>query len=72
MYREGSEADVVCRDLTNYDLFYHPKSQLDFLFPLPLMMATEGGLFPRGRGGAGLGPAKGSIFCGLRVILFHS
>jgi len=24
-----------------------------------MMMATEGGLFPRGRGGAGLGPAKG-------------
>jgi hypothetical protein len=26
------------------------------------MMAAEGGLFPRGRGGAGLGLAKGSIF----------
>jgi hypothetical protein len=63
---------VVCRDLTNYDLFYHPGSELDFLFPLPLMMATEGGLFPRGRGGAGLGPAKGSVFGGLHVLLFHS
>jgi hypothetical protein len=50
---------VVCKDLTNYDSFYHPKSELDFLFPLPVMMAAEGGLFPRGRGGAGLGPAKG-------------
>jgi len=50
---------VVCRDLTNYDLFYHPKSELAFLFPLLVMMAAEGGLFPRERGGAGLGPAKG-------------
>jgi len=36
------------------------------------MMVVEGGLFPRGRGGAGLGPAKGSIFGGLHVLLFHS
>jgi len=35
-------------------------------------MAAEGGLFPRGRGGAGLGPAKGWIFGGLHVLLFHS
>jgi len=63
---------VVRRDLTNYDLFYHPKSELAFLFPLPVMTAAERGLFPRGRGGAGLGPAKGSIFGGLHVLLFHS
>jgi hypothetical protein len=43
-----------------------------FLFSLPAMMAAEGGLFPRGRGGAGLGPAKGSVFGGLHVLLFHS
>jgi len=36
------------------------------------MMAAEGGLFPRGRGGAGLGPAKGSVFGGLHVLLCHS
>jgi hypothetical protein len=36
------------------------------------MTAAEGGLFPRGRGGAGLGPAKGSIFDGLQVLLIHS
>jgi hypothetical protein len=36
------------------------------------MMAAEGGLFPRGRGGAGLGPAKGSVLGGLHVLLFHS
>jgi hypothetical protein len=35
-------------------------------------MAAEGGLFPRGRGGAGLRPAKGSLFGGLHVLLFHS
>ncbi len=35
-------------------------------------MAAEGGLFPRGRDGAGLGPAKGSVFGGLHVLLFHS
>ncbi len=50
---------MVFRDLTNYDLFYRPKYKLAFLFPLPVMMAAEGGLFPKGRGGAGLGPAKG-------------
>jgi hypothetical protein len=33
---------------------------------------AEGGLFPRGRGGAGLGPAKGSVLGGLHVLLFHS
>jgi hypothetical protein len=36
------------------------------------MMAAEGGLFPRGRGGARLRPAKGSVFGGLHVLLFHS
>ncbi len=35
-------------------------------------MAAEGGLFPRGRGGAGLGPDKRSVFGGLHVLLFHS
>jgi hypothetical protein len=37
-----------------------------------VMMAAKGGLFPRARGGAGLGPAKGSVFGGLHVLLFHS
>ncbi len=50
---------MVCKDLTNYDLFYRLKSELAFLFPLHVMMAIEGGLFLRGRGAAGLGPAKG-------------
>ncbi len=36
------------------------------------MMAAEGGVFPRGRGGPGLRPAKGSVFGGLHVLLFHS
>ncbi len=63
---------MVCRVLTNYDLIYHPKSELDFLFPLSMMMEAEGGVFPRGRSGSGLGPAKGSIFGGLHVLLFHS
>jgi hypothetical protein len=31
-YVSGSETDVICRDLTNCDLFYHPKSELDFFF----------------------------------------
>jgi len=53
-------------------LFYRLKSELAFLFPLHVMMAIEGGLFLRGRGAAGLGPAKGWIFGGLHVLLFHS
>jgi hypothetical protein len=37
-----------------------------------LCLWAKGGLFPRGRGGAGLGAAKGWIFGGLHVLLFHS
>jgi hypothetical protein len=33
------------------------------------MMATKGGIFRRGGGGAGLGPVKGLIFGGLHVLL---
>jgi hypothetical protein len=33
-----------------------------------MMMATEGGIFPRGRGGVDLGSAKGSVFGALHVI----
>jgi hypothetical protein len=33
------------------------------------MMATKGGIFPRGRGGAGPRPIKGSVFEGLHVLL---
>ncbi len=31
-YVKGSESDVIRRDLTNYDLFYHPKAELAFFF----------------------------------------
>jgi hypothetical protein len=47
------------------------KVWIGFLFSLLEMMAAES-LFPRGRGGAYLGPAMGSIFSGLHVLLFHS
>jgi len=33
------------------------------------MMATKGSLFSRGRGGADLGPIKGSLFEGCHVLL---
>jgi len=35
------------------------------------MMAIKGGFFPRGKGGADLRPAKGSIFGGLHVLLLN-
>jgi hypothetical protein len=47
----SAEADVVYRDLTNYDLCYHPKSELAFLFSWPVMMAAEGTLFSEGKKG---------------------
>jgi hypothetical protein len=43
--------------------------EFTFTFSLHVTMAIEGGLFPRGRGGADLGPVQGSVFGGLHVLL---
>jgi hypothetical protein len=44
-------------------------AEFTFTFSLHVMMAIQGGLFPRGRGGAGLGPIQVSVFGGLHVLL---